>query len=158
MEIYISKRNDKARSKTLLQHGTLHNDSQAKARILNEQFEESVFTKGEVLPNLPALGGNPFPNIPELSVDVRGTHKLLTQLKTNKASGPDGLPNRVLRELADQLAPVLTAIFKSLVTHSLPEDRRSANVTPIYKKGDSHKAVNYWPVSLTCVCCKLLEQ
>ena len=152
-----AKRQDTIGVAPLLQHGTLHNDSQAKARILNEQFE-SVFTKGEVLPNLPALGGNPSPNIPELSVDVRGTHKLLTQLKINKASGPDGLPNRVLRELADQLAPVLAAIFQqSLVTHSLPEDWRNANVTPIYKKGDRHKAVNYRPVSLTCVCCKLLE-
>ena len=147
-----AKRQDTIGVAPLLQHGTLHNDSQAKARILNEQFE-SVFTKGEVLPNLPALGGNPSPNIPELSVDVRGTHKLLTQLKINKASGPDGLPNRVLRELADQLAPVLAAIFQqSLVTHSLPEDWRNANVTPIYKKGDRHKAVNYRPVSLTCVC------
>ena len=111
---------------------------------------------GITIPRPPPMGGEV--NIPELLVGVRGTHILLTQLQTNKASGPDGLPNRVLRELADQLAPVLAAIFQqSLVTHSLPEDWRNANVTPIYKKWDRHKAVNYRPVSLTCVCCKLLE-
>ena len=32
-----------------------------------------------------------------------------------------------------------------------------SNVTPIFKKGDKHVPQNYRPVSLTSVCCKLLE-
>ena len=56
------------------------------------------------------------------------------------------------------LAPVLTAIFQqSLDMNTIPDDWRNANATPLYKKGDRHKAVNYRPVSLTCMCCKLLE-
>ena len=86
-----------------------------------------MFTKGDFIEDIPALEGNPFPDIARLSVDVRGTHKLLTQLKVNKASGPDGLPNRVLRELVDHLAPVLAAIFQqSLDTNAIPDDWRSA--------------------------------
>ena len=40
---------------------------------------------------------------------------------------------------------------------SIPEDWRSANVTPIFKKGSKTNPANYRPVSLTSVCCKMLE-
>ena len=39
----------------------------------------------------------------------------------------------------------------------MPEDWRHANVTAIFKKGTRHDAANYRPVSLTSLCCKLLE-
>ena len=40
---------------------------------------------------------------------------------------------------------------------TLRPDWLSANVTAAFKKGDSHLAENYRPVSLACVTCKLLE-
>ena len=39
----------------------------------------------------------------------------------------------------------------------MPEEWRHANVTAIYKKDARHDAANYRPVSLTSMCCKLLE-
>ena len=60
--------------------------------------------------------------------------------------------------LVAKLAPVLTILFQqSIETNTLSDDWRNANVTPIFKKGDRHKVVHYRPISLTCVCCKLLE-
>jgi hypothetical protein len=38
-----------------------------------------------------------------------------------------------------------------------PEDWKLANVSPIFKKGDKSKPANYRPVSLTSVCCKVIE-
>jgi hypothetical protein len=46
---------------------------------------------------------------------------------------------------------------KSVSTGSVPEDWKCANVTPISKKGSRSDPGNYRPVSLTSVCCKLLE-
>jgi hypothetical protein len=37
------------------------------------------------------------------------------------------------------------------------EDWKLANVSPIFKKGDKSKPANYRPVSLTSVCCKVIE-
>ena len=40
---------------------------------------------------------------------------------------------------------------------SIPADWTLANVAPIFKKGSKLQAVNYRPVSLTCITCKLFE-
>jgi hypothetical protein len=39
----------------------------------------------------------------------------------------------------------------------VPSDWRNDNVSPVFKKGEKYKAENYRPISLTCICCKLLE-
>ena len=72
--------------------------------------------------------------------------------------GPDQIPNIFLKKTAIHTAEVLTCTFnQSISTHSLPKDRLQANINPLFKKGNTNLAVNYRPVSLTCVCCKLLE-
>ena len=84
--------------------------------------------------------------------------KLLRNLNISKASGPDNIPNILLKECAAELSPVVTHLFqKSIDSGTLPQDWTSANIAPIYKKGDRHKAENYRPVSLTSVLSKILE-
>ena len=39
----------------------------------------------------------------------------------------------------------------------VPDDWRTANITPIFKKGSKSYVGNYRPVSLTSVICKLME-
>ena len=52
----------------------------------------------------------------------------------------------------------MTDIFEhSIQTGKLPDEWVEANVAPVLKKGDRHTASNYRPISLTCVCAKLLE-
>ena len=58
----------------------------------------------------------------------------------------------------DEVSPVLAQIFsKSLEEGEVPADWRSANVTPIFKKGARTKQENYRPVSLTSIPCKIME-
>ena len=60
---------------------------------------------------------------------------------------------KILQNLARELAPVLHFIFEqSLNTGDLPAEWTLANVAPIFKK-----AVNYRPVPLTSISCKLFE-
>ena len=135
--------------------GQLVSESTGKAEILNHQFE-SVFTNENPMVNLPTQ--QVHPPMPEIIVSEEGVFKLLNEQDENKAPGPDGVPAKILKLFAAQLTPALTHIFnKSLTTGILPEDWLSANISPIFKKGDRATAANYRPVSLTPICCKLFE-
>ena len=95
--------------------------------------------------------------MPPISITTAGIAMLLDNLRPNKAAGPDGLSPMVLRELSSIIAPALQRIFsKSLSSHQVPEDWKKALVTPIFKKGDKDSPANYRPISLTCICSKLL--
>ncbi|KFQ39435.1 hypothetical protein N332_02818, partial [Mesitornis unicolor] len=84
---------------------------------------------------------------------------LLHHLDIHKSMGPDGIPPRVLRELAEVLAKPLSIIYQqSWLTSELPVGWRLANVMPIYKKGWKEDPGNYRAVSLTSVPGKVMEQ
>jgi hypothetical protein len=141
--------------------GTLKNEGQVltgpkeKADALNKQFE-SVFTVETPLPH--TANNVQHPEAPPLSITINGVTKLLRSLKPGKAAGPDGIRPVVLKELAQQMSPLLTALFrKSYATGIIPDEWRHAIVTPAHKKGDRSKASNYRPISLTCVACKVME-
>ena len=94
----------------------------------------------------------------DMHITIAGVRRKIRGLKTEAAPGPDGLGPRVLKELQEGLAPVLAHIFKkSLEEGKVPADWKTANVTPIFKKGSKGDPGNYRPVSLTSVCCKIME-
>ena len=53
--------------------------------------------------------------------------------------------------------PLAHIFQQSLDTGEVPEDWRTANITPIHKKGDRAEPSNYRPVSLTSQVGKVLE-
>ena len=134
----------------------LKNESKGKVDILINQFK-SVFTREENKTLLKTTK-HISRSIPDLEIRSEGIEKLLKNINSFKASGPDNIPNRILKECAKQLAPGLTSIYqKSIDTGTLPRDWLNANVSCIFKKGDKHAPENYRPVSLTSMPCKLLE-
>ena len=140
----------------LKSNGKMFTDRKSISEILNTQFK-SVFTK-KTSSKIPELPGVTFPSIKDLKITEFGVFKLLDKIDVSKASGPDCIPGRILQNLARELAPVLHFIFEqSLNTGDLPAEWTLANVAPIFKKGSKLQAVNYRPVSLTCISCKLFE-
>ena len=151
-----SLRRDNCGVSPLRFEGKLHSAPGDKANILNRQYE-SVFTK-EDTSAIPPPSGIPYPEMVDIEISTEGISKLLRNLNPHKASGPDEIPAKILKECSDELAPFLTIIFKkTLVEGCLPLDWKTANVSAIFKKGDRHNAANYRPVSLTSLCCKVQE-
>ena len=96
--------------------------------------------------------------MPDINISVEGVEKLLTDLDPGKATGPDDVPARILKMGAAEIEPALTTIFRrSHELGSLPSDWRCANISPVFKKGDRTKPSIYRPVSLTSICCKVME-
>ena len=151
-----SQRQDNCGVSPLKRDGELHSDSQSKADILNHQFS-SVFTTDDVHADT-VLEGPSIPPVANLKICEQGVAKLLREVDPSKAGGPDELPCRILRELAEDIAPILTDIYtQSLSSGELPSTWKSAYISPIFKKGSVCEAENYRPVSLTCIPCKILE-
>ncbi|KFQ26928.1 RNA-directed DNA polymerase from mobile element jockey, partial [Mesitornis unicolor] len=83
----------------------------------------------------------------------------LKNLKVYKSLGPDNIHLWVLRELAYEVAKLLTMIFeRSWQSGEIPDDWKKGNVMAIFKKGKKEDPGNYWPVSLTTMPGKIMEQ
>ena len=132
-------------------------DPLGKANLLNRQFS-SVFSNPD--PKItPTLSEHTkLPPMQKIKVVRAGVLKLLKNVKENKATGPDGIPGKILKTCAEELAEVYRVLFQaSLDQGVVPEDWKDASIVPLFKKGDRAKAVNYRPVSLTSISSKLLE-
>ena len=138
-------------------NGISYSDSTTKANILNDQFS-SVFNMNEDATTIKDKGPSPHSAMDPIIIHPDGIHKLLAGLQIHKACGPDEIPTRLLKVLADELTPVISLFFQASLNQGIiPEDWKKANVVPVFKKGDRNRAENYRPISLTSVTCKLLE-
>ena len=112
-------------------NGLTYIDANKKVEILNGQFS-SIFTQKPK-----DLGNSPYPTMPYIAINNKRTEKLLINFKLLKAAGPDEIYVRILNENAVQLAPALSYLLQaSLNQGQVPEDWKSANVSPIFKKGE----------------------
>ena len=82
----------------------------------------------------------------------------INNMKENKSPGVDGISPKILKETVEQISTPLAHVFNmSLQEGSVPLEWKEANIIPLFKKGSINKSVNYRPVGLTSVICKLLE-
>ena len=87
-----------------------------------------------------------YPTMDDITINTDGVEKLLAGLNPTKASGLECIPPRVLKELAPEIAPLLTTIYNSsLQTGKVPQDWRDALVTPVLKKGRTLQGIKLSP-------------
>jgi len=130
----------------------LQSDSKIKVEMLNDFFS-SVFTREDVatVPELEVLTDE---KLTDVDITVNDIYSRLCRLKSDKAAGDDGMMPHILKALGEEIALPITMICRrSLDSSSVPGDWKTADVSPIYKKGSKHHVGNYCPVSLTSQIC-----
>ena len=100
-----SLRKDSTGIAPLKDNGRLFNASKDKADILNRQYQ-SVFTQEDPDTQVPDPDGKPYPDMNNIYVSEDGVRKLLQKSNPRKATGPDMIPARLLKECAEELAPI----------------------------------------------------
>ena len=97
--------------------------------------------------------------ISDLTLNESTILAALKALEVGKATGPDEIPAKLLKETASVIAPSLCRIFnKSLQLGSLQSDWKLANVVHVHKKGAKDHVENYRPISLLPIVSKVFER
>ena len=90
-------------------NGKHSTNSKEKANMLNEQFE-SVFSSANPTNSRPKPAEHPCMN--DINITENGVLKLLQSLQIHKASGPEKMSARILKQLVPMVAPMLTTVFR----------------------------------------------
>ena len=113
-------------------------DGVCKANLLN-RFFISVFSPSFIEPP-DTLTSPPIDNqFTEIQLTVAEVAGVLRSLDVNKSSGPDGIPNRLLVNVADEIAPSLCRLFNlSLSLGVIPANWKFANITACLRRMIQH--------------------
>jgi len=107
----------------------------------------------------PSVGTPDIENtLPELDITEEMVAKKLKCLNPYKSPGPDCMYPKVLKEAGASIKQPLTSIFRTSVREGkIPKQWKVAHISAIFKKGNKSDPLNYRPVSLTSIVCKILE-
>ena len=126
----------------------IHTDAYDKVNILNNHFQSQTILDdtNAVLHNLPQP---PLDSqLSQLILTPQEVKFVLQFFSLGKASRPNGLSNRILRELAHEIyVPYCSFFNQSLQSGIAPASYKESNVCPISKNGDPSIVSNYRPIS-----------
>ena len=96
-----------------------------------------------------------------ISINEDDVYSALKSLNIYKSAGPDNVHPKLLRALADNhdFVKCLTDLYlKCISERKIPLLWKIANVVALHKKDSTKDPLNYRPVSLTCILCKVYEK
>ena len=145
---------------TLEQGGIIYSDDTDKANLLNNFFRDQTLLNecNAVLPRINKYVAEGV-SFSSLIITPSEIELVLNSLPLGKPVGPDGLNNRILREIAHEFSvPFCTLVNMSLQLGVVPDIWKVSHVCPIYKKDDPTLVSNYRPISLLNALDKVAER
>ncbi|KAI8426662.1 hypothetical protein MSG28_014383 [Choristoneura fumiferana] len=75
--------------------------------------------------------------------------KAIDTQRKDKAPGPDGISNEILKQTKPAIVPILADIFNTVITtETIPKQWTQSNIILLFKKGNYCDIRNYRPISL----------
>ena len=82
--------------------------------------------------HLPIMDVDPFPTMKNFPITEEGVQKLLSNFDPCKATSPNSIPSKFLKDYAEEISPALTLIFKASLqrdeSHKTIEEHTSSKV------------------------------
>jgi len=154
---HISGKGGQSAIPTLHYDGISYETATDKAEVFKKNFasKSNIDDKSKIPPPCSNFASSSLNNI---KIRAKVVKTKLLHLKSSKATGPDGIPARVLRECADVLSKPLSSLFSLSLFHGVvPKEWKCANVIPIYKADGKSDPNNYRPISLLPIISKVME-
>jgi hypothetical protein len=134
------------------------------SNAFNQYFVNVGPKLASIIPNVDSnpedfLSGS-YPNSLFLTpVTINEIKLALNKLKTTASAGQDKLKPNIIKLISDEISLPLTHKINLIFEHNkVPDEFKFANITPIYKAGNSMEVQNYRPISVLPAFSKLMER
>ena len=140
--------------------GEIIHDQKRKADIFNKYFAEMSTLDGDNDP-IPLISEEPpeTPGLSNLRFDQEEVVKAIGSMRTNSATGYDGISYLALKKTSESTKGILCRLFNACMKRGImPKTWKKANLTPIHKKNNLSDVKNYRPISLLSCLSKVIER
>ena len=145
------------------ENGTLCVKGMEKAELFNNYFANVGQNLAKELPTANADKTASYihrvtPAMDTIKVDPKRVKQLVTNLKQDKAPGPDNISPKLLKTAGESIVPLLVSLFNITVNfNKLPNVWKTARMSSVFKKGYKSDKKNYRPLSNLCLPSKVME-
>ena len=141
----------------LKEQGQVYTTAKEKAELLSHTFAKKCHLDdaSDTAPEAQHDTQHLLDNITFKAKDVKRT---LRKLKPDKATGPDEVPTRILKECSAELARPLSCLFQLCFSNGMfPHQWKIAHVIPVHKRNSKSDPSMYRPISLLSNISKVME-
>lgn len=126
------------------------------ASVFNTIFSRN-FSDDQNIP-LPEFSCSEYTTMFPIIIHSTGVENVINKLKCSSSPGCDEITTKFLKATMVYSSIILTRLFQqSLDTGSLPVEWKIGKVIPLFKSGNQQSPLNYRPISLTSIPCKIFE-
>ena len=149
------KKSSIKRKEVIEHNGTLHKTNNEICNVFNHYFKNIAIDIAKELDSPKhhfdyylKQSNQPTEQFVMTEVTESDVKKVISSLSNKTSTGPDGLSNKILKSIFPNISKELTlCINKSFNENIFPTVLKKTKISPLYKKNDRTKCVNYRPIA-----------